>query len=226
MSRLIIVVLGVVGACTFAPAGGANGVASDAAGGGGSGSGSASGSGSGSGMGSGSGSGSAAACPDGDSDGDGVCNSADDWPCGAKPNAPGNFDVVTFGFTMTDNNVELGNHASSLLVVHPSEQFSVSYDYTVIVPCGAGQQCDVQIELGTDAGKQGCGDNLQVDGKPGIIQLGSGGGNANMNLTLATPGVYKILTQPNKATQCGGNTWAGGFTPDDHLTVGLVCVHP
>ena len=59
----------------------------------------------------------------------------------------------------------------------------------------------------------------------GIFQLGSASGNANLNLTLANAGVYKILTQPNKASQCGGNTWAGG-TPDDHLTVGIVCDHP
>ena len=127
---------------------------------------------------------------------------------------------------MTDNNVELNNQHSTLVVVHPNQQFNVTFDYQVTVGCGDNQTCQVQLELGTDAGKQGCGDSVQVQGQQvGVFQLGTGAGNENMNLTLATAGTYKILTQPNKAQQCGGNSWTGG-TPDDHLTVGIVCVHP
>jgi hypothetical protein len=156
-----------------------------------------------------------------------VCNSVDDWPCGAKPNAPGNFNVITFAFTLGDNNVQLQDQPRTLYVTQPGQQFGVTFDYQVTVPCNTGQHCDLQIEVGTDAGKQGCGASLQVTGsQQGPFQLGTGTGNANLNLTLANAGVYKILTQPSRATACGANTWAGGGTPDDHLTVGIVCVHP
>ena len=212
--------LGVVGACAFAPTtSGSNDQPSDAANMG-------SGSGSGSGMGSGSGSGSGSGMTCGGSDGDGVCDDVDDWPCGAKPNAPGNFNVTTFQYTLKDSNVELADQSKTLLVVHPGDQFSVKYDYQVTVPCGTFQTCHVQLELGTDAGKQGCGDSVDVQGvQLGPLQLGTGSGTSNLNLSLANAGVYKILTQPNEASSCGGNSWVGG-TPDDHLTVGIVCVHP
>lgn len=179
---------------------------------------------SGAGSGSGSGSGSAQpTCTTGDDDGDGVCNGSDDWPCGAKPNPPEDFHITGFGYDYRDANVKIDGQ-NKLAVIEPGTAFSVDFDYTLTVPCQTGTTCHVVIETGTQAGKQGCGSEKDVVGQQVLVfQIGSTGGHAQKNLTVGTPGQYRILSDGSKATACGTN-WIQG-SPSDDFTLGFVCVH-
>ncbi len=209
--------LSVWAACGFAP----NNAATPSADAPDSGMGSGSGSGSGSGMGSGSGSGSGCAQ---DVDGDGICDDVDDWLCGTKPSAPGNFNVTTFAYQFQDSSVKLDNVGQTLLAVTPNQAFSVEFGYQFTVGCNANNDCTVQIELGTDVAKDSCVDNKTVRGAFVLgFQIGSGNGTAQTTMTLPTAGLYTLLATPYKADQCP-NGWGAGSTPDSRQVVGIVCV--
>ncbi|MEO8552684.1 MAG: hypothetical protein ABI678_22055 [Kofleriaceae bacterium] len=175
------------------------------------------------GSGSGSGSGSAQACTTGDDDQDGVCNGDDDWPCGAKPGSPDDFHITGFGYDYRDSNVKLDGQGK-LAVIEPGTAFSVDFDYSLTVPCATGTTCHVVIETGTQAGKQGCGSEANVVGQQVLVfQIGTTGGHAANNLTIGTPGQYRILSDGSKATACG-SSWIQG-SPSNDFTLGFVCVH-
>ncbi len=185
--------------------------------------GSGSGSGSGSGTGSGAGSGSAA-CPD--ADGDGVCDSVDDWPCGAKPSAPGSVNVLGIGwYTHTDHETVAGT--GHLAVVAPNTAFSIAANWQIVVPCANNAMCDAELEIGASSAagtvKDGC---LVAPRKVTGSYLGLGkatGTNATYSMMLSTAGVYSLRVSVANAATCTP-AW-NGDVPDSNYTFATVCVH-
>lgn len=161
-------------------------------------------------------------CPDADADG--VCDSVDDWPCGAKPTAPS--ASVTWsgnnGATSTTVwNVNLDS-AGMLAVAAPGVNAPLTLSYNITdTACPAS--CIDQLEIGwVPGGRSACVFDGQVSK--------TSGETGTVNVTIRTPGtagVYDLrvnLGQNYSCTYQGATGWWGG-TPSTSRTIAKLCVH-
>jgi hypothetical protein len=163
-----------------------------------------------------------APCPDGDADG--ICDSADDWPCGTKPTAPSASIMFSGNSGQTDTtvwNVNLDS-AGRLAVAAPQLNAPLTFNYSITdTACPAN--CIDQLEIGwVPGGRSGC----VFDGQ--VSKAGGESGNASVTIrTPATPGVYDLRVNLGQNFSCnyqGATAWWGG-TPATSRTIAKLCVH-
>jgi hypothetical protein len=160
-------------------------------------------------------------CPDDDSDG--VCNNVDDWPCGAKPTAPGSTMMISGNngeSKMTITMVNLDG-TGRLAVATPGESMNLTLRYD-IDDTACPSACIDQVEIGweTGVGRIGCVFDDTVSPTSGIA--------ATVNITVhapATKKVYDLRANLGQNFSCGNtSSWWGG-TPDASRTIAKLCVH-
>jgi hypothetical protein len=161
-----------------------------------------------------------------DDDGDGVCNTADDWPCGAKP------DAIATSIMLSDNNNLTRFTLSSI---------ALDGQGTLVV---ANHGTNLRIQMvysATDAACSDCQDQLEVGWHPTGARLGCildrdvmNDGNAHsgtINDTQFTApdahGTYELRIQIGQKIHCddGGNVWYGGNSePGADGVIAKLCV--
>jgi hypothetical protein len=162
--------------------------------------------------------------PCADADTDGVCDDADDWPCGAKPAAPG--ATLTFdnnnGETQTTITGTTLDNAGRLAVATPQENLSLRFDYDITDTACQGN-CIDQIEIGwVPGGRAGCAFDGQVSKQNGE--------SGTVNVMIRAPNtkqVYDLRVNLGQNFSCnhnGANTWWNG-TPAATKTIAKLCVH-
>ncbi len=160
-------------------------------------------------------------CPDDDTDG--VCNDIDDWPCGAKPTAPGTSMTISGNngdsrLTITMVNLD---GTGRLAVATPGENMNLTLRYD-IDDTACPQACIDQVELGweTGVGRIGCVFDDTVSPQNGAA--------ATVNITVRAPmtrKVYDLRANLGQNYSCGNTSnWWGG-TPDATRTIAKLCVH-
>lgn len=160
---------------------------------------------------------------DADADADTIADACDDWPCGAKPQAPS----ATVMWDTANENVTLSaiNVAASgqLAAVAASSALSVTASYS-IVDCQCSG-CIDQIEIGFHTiGKAACLYNGNPNGNGNCTTVTTG--TATRALTSpATPGVYELRFNRGNDTSCQTNgAWWANVAPGAGNTFALVCV--
>ena len=157
-----------------------------------------------------------------DDDQDGVCNTLDDWPCGAKPDDPGDEmgrDDVLGGRWWGARNIAIGN--ARRVVARPNEEFDIAFTWSLTIVCGLfPAQCDGQIEIGHDGSRTGC---LFDDNVTSTVTRN--GDAATTYRAPATPGVYEIRLNAGRRQSCGTNGWYGE-NPGGDATIAILCVRP
>ena len=154
-----------------------------------------------------------------DVDGDSVPDGCDDWPCGLKPDDPGDpMADTSIGRAWGAENIDVGN--SRRVVVAPGAQFSAELDWGLFVVCPSGQQmCRAQVEFGYGPARTGC----FFDGDVPDQQI-TGQRNVQLQLTAPpTPGVYELRLNAGRRSSCGTNPWYNG-DPGGDSTIAIVCV--
>lgn len=162
--------------------------------------------------------------PCADDDGDGVCNTVDDWPCGAKPSAPG----ATVSFTNNNGQTQTTITATNvdgtgrLAIGAPQEQLSLTFDYAIEDTACAGA-CIDQIEVGwVPGGRAGCVFDDQVPAQSGA--------DGSINVMIRAPttrAIYDLRVNLGQNYSCnynGANSWWNG-TPAATKTIAKLCVH-
>jgi len=165
-----------------------------------------------------------AACPD--DDGDGVCNSVDDWPCGAKPaSAPAsvawtaNSGATAISITLTSIN-NTGLYAVAPAATNIALTMHISIADTA---CPSG--CIDQIEVGwvPPGTRSACVFDNTVSKQSGYTGTYTG--------TIKTPsaaGAHDLrvaLGQNYSCTYNGATNWWDGAAPADNHTIAKLCVH-
>ncbi len=179
-------------------------------------------------------------CPDGDDDGDAACNAADrcqghddrldidsdgtadgcdDWPCGLKPEDPGELmsDAAGDGRNWGAWPIDIGDDRR--VVATPGQQFPVAFRWGLYFQCGQQGSCRGQVEIGYGTTRVGCVyDNTVPD------ELLFRNDYSGQLTAPTTPGVYEIRLNAGRGTSCGtGMSWYGG-DPGDDSTIAILCV--
>jgi hypothetical protein len=157
-----------------------------------------------------------------DDDGDGICNGADDWPCGAKPTAPQAIVVSSPGAATVATLSQIDVNGGQLVVAAPNAQVAVAFHYELDDTACPGN-CIDQLEVGWVPGdRAGCVfDN-------GVSKTFGASGDASG--TFAAPGVrgvYDMRVGVGQNYSCnynGADTWYHG-QPAASTTIAKVCVH-
>jgi hypothetical protein len=162
--------------------------------------------------------------PCADADTDGVCDAVDDWPCGAKPAAPG----ATISFSGNNGATDIAITATTLdntgrlAVATPQENLSLRFDYAIEDQACPGN-CIDQIEIGwVPGGRAGC-----VFDDPVSKENGADG---SINVMIRAPNtkqVYDLRVNLGQNFSCnynGANSWWNA-TPDASKTIAKLCVH-
>lgn len=159
-----------------------------------------------------------AMCDDGDSDGDGVCNGADDWPCGSKPEDPGD--------QMSDSNADRQWSADAILigterrlVVEAGSMFPTKYRWGLTINCGGPPQCMAYLEIGYGDTRFGCvrGGAIMSSTPTNVVEDRIMG-------APSTPGAYELRLNAARIDTCGTDgLWFGG-DPGPESTIAHVCV--
>jgi hypothetical protein len=155
-----------------------------------------------------------------DADQDQIPDACDDWPCGARPDDPGD--------PMLDGAPGRGWSAALIsigqarrLVASPGESFSAVFAWTMFVDCGVPAACPAQLEVGYGAQRTGCVAELAV--ASGTATTGAFGGSLR---APAAPGPYELRLNAARNAACGtGDAWFGG-DPGPESTIAYVCVRP
>lgn len=155
-----------------------------------------------------------------DVDGDEIVDGCDDWPCGVKPNAPGEqmSDSGSEGRSWAATFINIGDNRRA--VVTAGQPFNARFQWGLLIDCGAGQSsCRAQVEVGYGTTRSSCIFDDNVPEKT-FISL-----NFNGQLTApATPGVHELRLNAGRATACGtGTSWYGG-DPGPDSTIAILCV--
>lgn len=154
-----------------------------------------------------------------DVDADGMADGCDDWPCGAKPDDPGE--------AMSDSGsgsreweawpINIGDARRA--VAAPGQQLSVKFGWRFRLDCPSGSSCRAQLELGYDATRVRC----VYDGDVSDDQWRLGYHDSQL-AAPTTPGVYQIRLNAGQSPSCGaGATWYGG-DPGPDSTIAFLCV--
>jgi hypothetical protein len=167
-----------------------------------------------------------------DDDGDSVCNTVDDWPCGAKPAPPPT--TVTFennsGATETTISMVNYNGMGNLAVGSPTTYYSFTARLQ-ITDTACSSNCRDQLEAGwvdpvTNTGSRfgSCLFDDDVSKQNGLDTT------LNFNIrTSTTPKVYDLRVNLGQNYACGasGNNgwWPNGTVPPSTKTIAKVCVH-
>src|SRR5262245_54574854 len=110
-----------------------------------------------------------------DADGDGICNSVDDWPCGAKPTTPSATVTMSGNNNKTTIDISAVNLANTtrMAVAAATANVTLDFDYDISDTACPGN-CVDQIEMGWVTGsRSGCpfdGVVSKQNGASGSIQ--------------------------------------------------------
>ena len=152
-----------------------------------------------------------------DADTDGIPDGCDDWPCGAKPNDPGDANDLAVGRVWGADMINIGT--SRRVVAQPGQAFNVSFHWGVIIFCGAPGSCRTQVEIGYGSTRLGC----IFDGNVPDQQFTDDTHSSQLTAPM-TPNVYEIKLQAARRTSCGtGTQWYNG-TPGGNSTIAFLCV--
>jgi hypothetical protein len=155
-----------------------------------------------------------------DADADGVPDGCDDWPCGAKPDDPGDpmLDAAP-GRSWTASFITIGS--SRRVVAAAGQPFNARFGWGIRINCPPTQTtCKAQVEIGYGATRTGC----IYDGTVPDDQLLVNAFNAPITAPAA-PGVYELRLNAGEWTSCGDSQqpWYGG-DPGNESTIAIVCV--
>lgn len=156
-----------------------------------------------------------------DDDHDGICNAADDWPCGADPTAPAQTVMMTGNNGATKMTfTQISANGSQLVVIGPGQSIALSFHY-VVTDTACSMACIDQIEIGyVPGGRVECGFDQAVPKQSGAI------GDVTTTLPAPSqPGAYDIRTNIGQNTACGTTTQWWSSQPSDTRTIARVCVH-
>lgn len=158
-----------------------------------------------------------------DDDDDGVCNDDDNWPCGAKPTAPGSTMMISGNngesrLTITMVNLD---GTGRLAVATPGENMNLTLRYD-LDDTACPQACIDQVEIGweTGVGRIGCVFDNTVPPQNGVA--------ATVNVTVRAPmtrKVYDLRANLGQNYSCGQTSNWWGSTPDASRTIAKLCVH-
>jgi hypothetical protein len=160
-----------------------------------------------------------------DDDQDGVCNELDDWPCGLKPDDPGDaFSRSEFfeGRWWGADEIAIGEVRR--VIANRDQDYAVAFDWSITLYCGSGgappPMCKGQLEYGYGETRAGCLFDADVP------HLQARTGRAMTMLRAPTmPGVYELRLNAGKRSSCGTNSWYGG-NPGQDSTIAILCVPP
>lgn len=169
---------------------------------------------------SGSDSGSGSGC-DADADGDGVCDANDDWPCGARPAAPGSANGGDFDANWSASDVDVAGTSESLAVVAANTDFTVDFLYRIYVECPGGTdgQCNSQLEIGTEQILLRCATSVMTENDEVRLRIGTAAPTLQLP-ARATP--YQIRLNLGVAQDACASSYTGGGPDSDPIA--LVCV--
>ena len=157
-----------------------------------------------------------------DDDADTVCNELDDWPCGARPDDPGDQmrrEDVFGGRWWGASNIAIG--AARRVVASPNQEFDIDFTWSLTIVCGFyPAQCDAQLEIGHEGTRTSClydGDVTSTQPKTGTVD--------KTYRAPAMPGVYEIRLNAGRRQSCGTNGWFDE-NPGSGSTIAILCVPP
>jgi hypothetical protein len=162
--------------------------------------------------------------PCADDDSDGVCNSADDWPCGAKPADPGAMLMFSGNNGATNTTVSAVNldGTGRYAVAASNEMMALTLSYS-INDTACQTACVDQLEIGWVPGRrEACVFDAAVPKATGV----SGTVTVNIRAPM-TKQVYDLRVNLGQNFSCnsnGANNWWGG-TPASTRTIAKLCVH-
>ena len=157
-----------------------------------------------------------------DQDGDGVCDSVDDWPCGAKPASPPGTVVTSPGSATTATLTQISANGSQLVVAAPNAAIAVAFHYA-ITDTACSSNCIDQLEVGWVPGaRAGCVFDQAVSK--------TNGASGTANGTFAAPGTrgaYDLRVAVGQNFSCTYNGASGWYygQPAASTTIAKVCVH-
>ena len=161
--------------------------------------------------------------PCADDDADGVCNTVDDWPCGAKPTEPPAIVMWSGNSGQTTVKVHNVNLDATVryAIATSQETVNLKLDFD-IDDTSCASACIDQLEIGWVLGSRlGCVFDDLVPESGGVAR------SINVNITAPnTKGVYDLrvnLGQNYSCTYNGANNWWGG-TPGTTRTIAKLCV--
>ncbi|HWO24554.1 MAG TPA: hypothetical protein VNO30_37685 [Kofleriaceae bacterium] len=159
-----------------------------------------------------------------DVDADGAPDGCDDWPCGTRPDDPGDslLDNGSDGRSWAASKIEIG--MSRRIVLSAGQPYNVRFDWGLFFFCGFNQSsCRAQTEIGYGATRTGCIFDNNIPDRQLIGNTYSGPA-----LTApATPGVYELRINAGRRSSCGDSAqpWYGG-DPGGDSTIAILCVRP
>lgn len=171
-------------------------------------------------------------CAGHDADHDGICDAADDWPCGPRPADPGaardlrNQPDPNGRLQLADIDVWPVGHdpggTQRSAVVASGGKLGLSFDFA-LTDHGCPGDCIDQIEYGLMPVRTGCAYDDPVDKQDGE----SGSSDVSFTVpTVAAPTLYELRVHVGRNYGCtynGASTWYGG-APDAGNTIAYVCV--
>ena len=167
-----------------------------------------------------------------DDDGDSVCNTVDDWPCGAKPPSPPS--TVQFmnnnGATITTFTLINLNNTGRMAVAAPGSTIGLGFRLQITDTACSGN-CQDQIEAGWINAATNTGNRFSTCLFDNVVSKQNG-----LDTTLAftvgtpsTPRVYDLRVNLGQNFFCGANGnngwWPGNSVPPDSKTIARLCVH-
>jgi hypothetical protein len=163
-------------------------------------------------------------CPD--DDGDSVCNTVDDWPCGAKPTEPP--AMLTWTRNNGDTTIAIKNVSldgtGRLAVGTPSESLSLRLDYDITDTACAGN-CVDQLEIGW----MPTGTRLGCIFDNGVSKQNGASGTVMVTIQArSTKQAYDLRIELGQNFSCGyqgATSWWDNQTPAVTHTIAKLCVH-
>jgi hypothetical protein len=173
-------------------------------------------------MGSGSGSGSSGSGSSGSGSGSG----SNTWPCGTKPTDPGanRGELITGHGGWGTQNLQIGGVDTRLAIITAGNAVALNFSYDVAELCPHNDTCALQLQLGTNDGKDGCVFDGTAVGNG--INVAMHDGNAAVDMVFGSAGSYEIVVDPAASTTGCGSSWTNGQPSDSNEIIAYVCVTP
>jgi len=168
-------------------------------------------------------------CPD--DDGDAVCNSVDDWPCGAKPATPSATVQYTnnSGATVTTITQVNLNNTGRMAVVASGNNVSLTFRLQM-TDTACGGNCRDQLEAGWIVAATNTGNRFTTCLFDAAVSKQNGlDTNLSFNVgTPTTPRAYDLRVNLGQNNSCGANGnndwWPSNTVPPDARTIARLCI--
>jgi hypothetical protein len=168
--------------------------------------------------------------PCSDDDADGVCNTVDDWPCGAKPTTPSATVQFNNNGTATTTTITLVNldGTQRMAVASPSTNVSLTFRLQITYTA-CSNNCIDQLEAGWVDQAANTGNRFSTCLFDNGVSK-TNGLDTNLSFNVGTPSTRKVydlrvnLGQNYSCGANGANGWWGNQVPPDARTIARLCV--